>query len=72
MQLTQLRKARNRVRALREAMGLTQQQLAVAADIPTPTIARLDAHPTARPSIGTALKLASRLGIEPRDLFTQE
>jgi DNA-binding XRE family transcriptional regulator len=60
----------NRVREYRQILGLTQRQLAKAADVALPTLARLDAHRSALPSLKIAVRLARALGISLADLIT--
>lgn len=61
---------RNRVREYRELLAMTQHQLAEAAGISRPTLARLDANPNARPSMDTAVRLARAFGIDVSELVS--
>jgi transcriptional regulator with XRE-family HTH domain len=50
---------------------MTQRQLAEAAQVSLQTLARLDAHRSALPSIDIAIRLARALGIEVASLISQ-
>jgi transcriptional regulator with XRE-family HTH domain len=63
------RHPRNRIRELREKSGLTQEQLAVASGVSHGTISRLDAKPSALPSIPTSVRLAQVLGVPLADIL---
>jgi transcriptional regulator with XRE-family HTH domain len=59
-----------RVRELREARGWTQVQLGVYAGI-SPSTVNLIEHGHRNPNTTTLQKLATALGVEPGDLFTE-
>ena len=60
-----------RLRELREARFLTQQELADTSDVGVATIIRIETGQVA-PHFGTLRKLASALGVEPADLITDQ
>jgi len=60
-----------RLRELREAQFMTQQQLADKAKVGIATIIRIEAGQTA-PHFGTLRKLATALGVGPGDLVTDQ
>jgi DNA-binding XRE family transcriptional regulator len=57
-----------RVRHLRRARGLTQQQLADNAGVSRASVARIEGE-SATPDLSTLAKLAEALGVEVGDLF---
>jgi len=59
------------VKRLREAKGLTQQQIAVAADLAVPTVSRIERGAT-RPDLATLEALAGPLGVTVVDLLESE
>ena len=61
----------DRLKALRNAAGLTQEALARAADVSTATVARLE-HAGLDPSWNTVLKLASALRVSPNDFLDED
>lgn len=61
----------NRIAEYRRMVGLTQRQLARVAGIPVPTLARLDACPSAMPSLNVAIRLAKALGIDVASLVSE-
>lgn len=60
-----------RLRDLREAWFLTQQELAGKADVGVATIIRIESGQVT-PHFGTLRRLATALGIEPTDLITDQ
>jgi transcriptional regulator with XRE-family HTH domain len=58
-----------RVRAARELSGLTQQELAVKAQVSTGTIARLEQGKTTRPRDDEFGRIAAALGTTPSELM---
>jgi excisionase family DNA binding protein len=60
-----------RLRAIREQVGLSQQQLAEMADLTHEAISRLELGQT-KPQVRTLRKLISALGIEPHKLVSHE
>lgn len=61
-----------KVRALREKRGLTQQQLADAADIWRPRIAELETGKPVSITVETLERIARALKVSPASLLTQE
>ena len=60
-----------RVRELRDRTGLTQEQLGAQAKVNFKFLGGIE-RGTENPSLSVILKLASALGVEPRDLFDFE
>ncbi len=60
-----------RLRDLREARFLTQQQLADKSEVGVATIIRIENGQVA-PHFGTLKKLATALGVEPADMITDQ
>jgi transcriptional regulator with XRE-family HTH domain len=60
----------NRVREFRQKLSMSQAALARAAGIARPTLARLDANPTAMPSVEIAVRLSEALGIDVTELIS--
>ena len=58
----------NKLKPARMAAGLTQLQLAIAANVGLATLSRLENYPL-KTSPATAVKLAIALGTEPGTLF---
>jgi transcriptional regulator with XRE-family HTH domain len=56
--------SRNRLRSLRKAAGLTQQQLSERTGIPKSVVQRIDSNPTAALTLHSAVKLAPALGVD--------
>jgi transcriptional regulator with XRE-family HTH domain len=54
-----------RLKALREAKGLSQQELATGADLSMSLVAKLEQGKKADPRVSTVLALASTLGVGP-------
>jgi transcriptional regulator with XRE-family HTH domain len=54
-----------RLKALREAKGLSQQELATGADVSMSLVAKLEQGKKADPRVSTVLALASTLGVGP-------
>jgi transcriptional regulator with XRE-family HTH domain len=65
-----LRTFGGRVRALRHSRGMTQDQLAVAVDLQTPGISRIETG-QAGVSLTTAAQLAEALGVPLSELFSE-
>lgn len=64
-----MQKIKLRVRKLREELGLTQEQLANRVGVRQATISNLETGRASRISFKVLFKLASGLGVGPRDLF---
>lgn len=64
-----LRRMNNALRAAREAADLTQDQLAKLAELPQPTISRLESGQLARPSWYVVSRVSAALGLSPALLF---
>jgi len=58
-----------RIRSLREAAGLSQQELAVRGDLSMSLVAKLEQGKKADPRASTVLGLASALGVTPGELL---
>lgn len=58
----------NNMRQLREARGLTQQQVANKADVPRPTWANLESG-SANPTLAVIVKVANALGVSVEELI---
>lgn len=58
-----------RLRRLRTAAGMTQQQLAVAAGLSLGNVATIEAARTTDPRLSTVVALARALGCDPRELI---
>ena len=65
-------RAYNRIRELRTIVGLTQRELALATGVAFPTLARLDAHRSAMPSVEVAILLARAFGVDVPSLITEK
>ena len=63
------RKLSERLRSLREAKGLSQQELATGADVSMSLVSKLEQGKKADPRVSTVLALASALGVAPGDLL---
>jgi transcriptional regulator with XRE-family HTH domain len=61
-----------RIRERRKALGLTQERLARAADIPTRVLTALERGETTDPRISTVAKLAKVLGCTTDCLIVEE
>lgn len=61
-----------RLRAVREAAGLTQVQLGERAEMPQIIISRLETSPKTNPTLATIEKLAAALGVPPADLLADD
>jgi transcriptional regulator with XRE-family HTH domain len=61
---------KNRIKALREALGLSQQELADKSGLTAPTISRLE-RDTREMSRGTRRALAQALGVSEGGLFAE-
>jgi transcriptional regulator with XRE-family HTH domain len=59
----------NNIRALREARGLTQQQMAKASGVPRPTWANLESG-TANPTLAVLIKVANALQVRVEELIS--
>lgn len=59
------------VREAREKKGMTQMELAVAADVALTTIARIENGKMEKTSVGNLLKVCNALGCDPASLFTR-
>jgi transcriptional regulator with XRE-family HTH domain len=62
----------NRVREYRNIVGLTQRELSLATGVAFPTLARLDAHRSAMPSVEVAILLARAFGVDVPSLITEK
>jgi transcriptional regulator with XRE-family HTH domain len=58
-----------RVRSLREASGLSQQEVAVKADLSLSQVSKLEQGTKADPRASTILALAKALGVRPGQLI---
>jgi XRE family transcriptional regulator, regulator of sulfur utilization len=58
----------NNIRALREARGATQQQMAILAGVPRPTWANLESG-SANPTLAVLTRAASALGVSVEELI---
>jgi transcriptional regulator with XRE-family HTH domain len=58
-----------RLKALREARGLSQQELATGADLSMSLVAKLEQGKKADPRVSTVLALACTLGVSPGALL---
>lgn len=58
-----------RVRELREAIGWSQRKLAVAADMSTVSVWKMETGRTKGVDFLSLAKLAHALGVDPRDLL---
>jgi transcriptional regulator with XRE-family HTH domain len=58
-----------RVRALRAAAGLSQQEVAVRADLSLSQVSKLEQGTKADPRVSTLLALARALGVRPGQLI---
>jgi transcriptional regulator with XRE-family HTH domain len=63
------KKLSERLRSLREAKGLSQQELATGADVSMSLVSKLEQGKKADPRVSTVLALASALGVTPGDLL---
>lgn len=64
------RRLSNRIRELRAKRGLTQQELAEAADLDYKSVQRLEAkHPKFYPKVDTLEKLAKAFGVSLSELL---
>ena len=63
------KKLSERLRSLREAKGLSQQELATGADVSMSLVSKLEQGTKADPRVSTVLALASALGVAPGDLL---
>ena len=63
------KKLSERLRSLREAKGLSQQELATGADVSMSLVSKLEQGKKADPRVSTVLALAKTLGVPPGDLL---
>lgn len=59
----------SKIKAWRAKKDLTQDELAKKADIPYPTLAKIESGAVQNPSIDTVTKIAAGLGISVDDLI---
>ena len=59
----------NKIKALRNKQGLTQDALARKCDIPYTTLTKIEANVITKPSIQTVVKIASGLGVSIDELM---
>jgi transcriptional regulator with XRE-family HTH domain len=72
MQLEMVMPINDRLKELRAAAGLTQQQLAVAAGLSVSAVTQIEAGKIPDPRVGTLRKLARALGVTLDDLAPDE
>ncbi len=64
----QARRLGERLRAEREARGLSREQLAVSADLSSATLTKIERHETHDPGFFTVARLAEQLTLDLDDL----
>ncbi|MFA6357407.1 MAG: helix-turn-helix transcriptional regulator [Candidatus Omnitrophota bacterium] len=59
----------NKIKKIRNKLGLTQDGLARKSDLPYTTLTKIEANVITKPTIQTVIKIASGLGITIDDLI---
>jgi len=62
----------DKIKALRNRQGLTQDALARKCDIPYTTLTKIEANVITKPSIQTVAKIAAGLGVSIDDLLNSK
>ena len=69
MELKNIKEIGDKIRAIRNKKGLTQDALAKKADLPYTTLTKIESNVITKPSIQTVTKIAKGLGVSIDELI---